>query len=151
MEFIEITSDNWESVVCLKPKDEQADCLRTDIAMHSLARCYVQPDTPDKFIPYAIEVDGTFVGAFLFRNYGLGCNLTSFFIDEHFQGKGLGRKAVTKFITYVRKNFPRAKEIELAVAPGNIVAENLYKSFGFEYTGEKSKLGNLYMELHFDE
>jgi len=147
MEFIEITEENWKAVVELKPKAEQALYLRTDIAMHSLARSYVQRDRPDRLIPYAIQENGQLVGAFLIRSYGRGCNLTSFFIDQKFQGKGLGRKALSKFIAYVQSNYPDAREIEIAVAPGNTIAEHLYQSFGFEYTGKKTKKGNLYMEL----
>jgi len=147
MDFIEITEENWQEIVKLKPKDEQAPYLRPDIAMHSLARCYVQKDKPDRHIPFAIQENGRPVGAFLIRSYGRGCNLTSFFIDENFQGMGLGRIALTKFISYVKTNYPEAKEIEISIAPGNTIAENLYLSFGFEYTGEKSKKGNLFMEL----
>ena len=149
MQFVEITAENWETVIQLKPRDEQAPYLRTDIALHSLARCYVQGRCPDRFIPYAIQENGQYVGAFLFRNYGRGCNLTSFFIDEKFQGQGLGRKALFKYLKFVKENYPAAREIEIAVAPGNLVAEKLYKSFGFKYTGEVSTRGNHYMELHF--
>lgn len=151
MEFIEITEDNWEAVVKLKPKDEQASYLRPDIAMHSLARSYVQRNKPDRLIPFAIQENGQLVGSFLIRSYGRGCNLTSFFIDENFQGKGLGRKALSKFIAYVQSNYPDAREIEIAIAPGNTVAEGLYQSFGFKYTGEKTNRGNLFMELHFGD
>ena len=149
MRFIEITKENWETAVKLKPRDDQADYLRIDAAMHSLARCYVQDDKPDKNIPYLIEHEGEYIGTFLFRNYGRGCNLTSFFIDENFQGRGLGRLAMSKFLAYVELNYPRAREIELTITPGNKAAENLYKSLGFEYTGEISELGNHYMEFHF--
>ena len=150
MEFVEVTDKNWESVIQLKPKNEQAGFLRTNIAIHSLAKAYVTRDKPDRSIPFAIENEGELVGAFLFRDYKRGCNLTGFFIDEKFQGRGFGKKALAKFIDYVKRTCPSAKEIELTIAPGNTVAEKLYQSFGFKYTGEKSDRGNLYMELHFD-
>lgn len=148
MQFIEITEENWEEIIQLKPRDEQAPYLRTDIALHSLARCYVGRDRPDRFLPYAIQQEGEYIGAFLLRSYGRGCNLTSFFIDENFQGKGFGRRALGKYLDFVRENYPEAREIEIAVAPGNTIAERLYQSFGFEYTGEVTHRGNLYMELH---
>ncbi len=149
MKFVEITNENWEEVIRLRPKVEQNDCLRTDIALHSLARAYVQKDRPDRLIPYAIEENGQLIGMFLLRNYGIGCNLTSFFIDHNFQGKGFGRATMNMFISYVKANYPHSEEIELAVSPCNKIAESLYLSLGFEYTGQKTKKGNLYMELHF--
>lgn len=151
MQFIEITSENWEEVIQLKPKDEQAPYLRTDIALHSLAKCYVRRDRPDRFIPYAIEQDGQLIGSFLLRSYGRGCNLTGFFIDEKFQGQELGRQALEYYLEFVQENYPDAREIELTIAPGNTIAERLYQSFGFEYTGEVSDRGNLYMELQLSE
>lgn len=150
MHFIEITGENWEEIIQLKPKDEQAPFLRTDIALHSLARCYVGRDRPDNFIPFAIQLDGKYIGSFLLRSYGRGCNLTSFFIDEKYQGQGLGRQALTKYLEFVKENYPEAREIEIAVAPGNKIAEGLYQSFGFEYTGEVTQRGNLYMELQLN-
>lgn len=147
MQFIEITEENWEEIIQLKPKDEQAPYLRTDIALHSLARCYVGRNRLDNFIPYAIQQDGQYIGSFLLRSYGRGCNLTSFFIDEKYQGQGWGRQALTKYLEFVKENYPQAVEVEIAVAPGNTIAERLYQSFGFEYTGEVTHRGNLYMEL----
>ena len=53
------------------------------------------------------------------------------------------------FHAWVKNNFPRASEVELCVADENTVARRLYENLGYEYTGETSELGNLYMELHF--
>ena len=150
MEFHPITADNWEAAITLRPKRNQYKFLPRYIVLHSLARCYVQPDTPDKSVPYVIVHRGKFIGSFLFRNYGRGCNLTSFFIDGKYQGKGLGRAATEFYIEWVKHNFPNAGEIELAVSPDNLIARKLYESLGFDYTGEVSELGNLYMELHFE-
>jgi diamine N-acetyltransferase len=149
MNFEQITKKNWEGVSELRPKQKQYRFIRRDIVLHSLARCFVQGEKPDRLIPYAITHEGKFIGTFLFRNYGRGCNLTSFFIDHRFQGKGLGKLAVSTYIDWVKQNYPQAREIELCVSPQNHAARKLYEDFGFEYTGEKSKLGSLYMELHF--
>ena len=149
MKFERITAENWESASRLRPKRSQYQFLRRDIVLHSLARCYVQPDTPGKFMPYLIVHQGKYIGAFLFRYYGRGCNLTSFFIDRKHQGKGLGRLAVETYITWVQNHFPKAREIELCVSPENTAARKLYEGLGFQYTGELSELGNLYMECHF--
>jgi RimJ/RimL family protein N-acetyltransferase len=151
MKFEPITKENWEEASLLRPKQSQYKFIRRDVVIHSLARCYVQEDRPDKSVPYLIVHKGKFIGTFLFRNYGRGCNLTSFFIDRKYQGKGLGRQAVTAYISWVQRNYPNAQEIELCVSPKNAAARKLYESFGFEYTGEVSKLGNLYMELQLEK
>ena len=149
MQFKTITQENWEAASRLRPKRSQYGLMRRDVVLHSLARCYVQAEKPDKLVPYVIVHEGQYVGAFLFRNYGRGCNLTSFFIDRKHQGKGLGRLAVETYLAWVRSHYPKAGEIELCVSPGNDVARRLYESLGFFYTGEVSSIGNLYMELHF--
>ncbi len=151
MQFVEITKDNWKAACELRPKRSQYAFLPREVVLHSLARCYVQEEKPDRYIPYLILHQGTPVGAFLFRNYGIGTNLISFFIDRNHQGKGLGRLAVQTYIDWVKANFPNACEIELAVSPDNTTARNLYESFGFDYTGETSAKGNLYMEFHYPE
>lgn len=84
MQFEVITRKNWEAASQLRPKYSQYGLLRRDVVLQSLARCYVQLKKPDKMVPYVIVHEGRFIGTFLFRNYGRGCNLTSFFIDrEH--------------------------------------------------------------------
>ncbi|MEE4194444.1 MAG: GNAT family N-acetyltransferase [Anaerolineae bacterium] len=151
LHFVEITKDNWEIACKLRPKRSQYAFLPREVVLHSLARCYVQEDKPDRYIPYLILHQDQPVGTFLFRNYGIGTNLISFFIDRKHQAKGLGRLAIQTYIEWVKENHPNANEIELAVSPGNTAARRLYESFGFEYTGEISKKGNLFMEFHFPE
>jgi len=69
MQFVEINDMNWETFIQLKPKDEQDNYLRTNIALHSLAKAYVMRDKPDRSIPFAIENEGELVGAFLLRDW----------------------------------------------------------------------------------
>lgn len=149
MQFVEITKANWETASELRPKRSQYAFLPREVVLHSLARCYVEGEKRGKHIPFLILHEDKPVGAFLFRNYGTGTNLTSFFIDRKYQGRGLGRLAVQSYIEWVKENFPNAREIELAVGAENTAARKLYESFCFEYTGETSEKGNLYMELHF--
>jgi len=149
MKFEFITQENWEAAICLRPKESQYRFIRRDVVLDSLARCYVQPDTPDKFLLYLIIYQEDSIDSFLFRSYGIGCNLTSFFIDRNYQGRGLGKLAMETYIDWAKRKSSRFCEIELCVGPGNIQAKNLYESLGFVYTGEVSELGNLHMELHF--
>jgi len=80
MKFEFITQENWEAAICLRPKESQYRFIRRDVVLDSLARCYVQPDTPDKFLLYLIIYQEDSIDSFLFRSYGIGCNLTSFLL-----------------------------------------------------------------------
>ena len=110
MNFVEITKDNWEQAIKLKPKRQQYGHLRGDVSLHSLAKCYV---FPGKYVPYLIEEGGKPIGCFRFRDYGKGVNLVAFFIDRKYQGRGLGRKAVEHFIEWVRQNYPKARDRDM--------------------------------------
>ena len=149
MEFVLITEKNWQTAIQLKPLSHQSHLLPENVVMHSMARAFVTREKRDCYLPYLILHEGKPIGAFLFRNYGHGCNIISFFIDGRYQGKGYGRRAMLHFHAWVKNNFPRASEVELCVADENTVARRLYENLGYEYTGETSELGNLYMELHF--
>lgn len=61
-------------------------------------------------------------------------------IDEKYQGKGYGRAAALEVIKRLRQN-ENCKEIYLSCNPENIIAEKLYKSIGFERTGELNEGG----------
>lgn len=56
-------------------------------------------------------------------------------IDEAQQGKGFGRAAMLELIKLI-KTLPGCNQIVITYVPGNIPAEKLYLSLGFEKTGE---------------
>ena len=65
-------------------------------------------------------------------------NLWRLMIDQKYQNRGYGRKAVELALEFVR-TFPcgKADYCWLSYEPENLVAKELYSSFGFEETGEK--------------
>ena len=65
-------------------------------------------------------------------------NLWRLMVDENYQGKGYGTKAVALALDFI-KTFPcgKAKYCWLSYEPENDVARKLYSSFGFVETGEK--------------
>ena len=65
-------------------------------------------------------------------------NLWRLMIDQRYQHKGYGRKAVELALEFVR-TFPcgKADYCWLSYEPENVVAKELYVSFGFEEIGEK--------------
>lgn len=65
-------------------------------------------------------------------------NLWRLMIDEAYQGKGYGTKAVQLVLEYVRTApCGKGKYCWLTYEPDNTVARQIYKSFGFVDTGEK--------------
>lgn len=61
--------------------------------------------------------------------------LWRFMVDARYQGRGYGGKALQLVIDHVRK-MPEAKALTLSVVRSEGGAEELYKSFGFEFTGK---------------
>jgi len=59
-----------------------------------------------------------------------------FMIDQAYQRKGLGTEALRKLIALLADKYPQS-DIRLCVEPDNAVAIKMYKSFGFQPTGEK--------------
>lgn len=65
-------------------------------------------------------------------------NLWRLMIDQKFQHRGYGKKAVELALDFIR-TFPcgKADYCWLSYEHENVVAKDLYASFGFEETGEK--------------
>jgi diamine N-acetyltransferase len=61
--------------------------------------------------------------------------LSRLMIDARFQRNGYGRAALTQVLDRL-KAIPACREIRTSFAPGNVAAEGLYLSLGFEPTGE---------------
>lgn len=62
--------------------------------------------------------------------------LDRFLIDGAAQGAGLGQAALSLIAKTLSLEFPD-REIYLSVYPENSAAIHLYRSFGFQFTGEK--------------
>ena len=56
-------------------------------------------------------------------------------VAEEHQRTGYGREAMRQVIEEFKRN-PACKEIQTAVVPENVAADTLYRSLGFEPTGE---------------
>jgi diamine N-acetyltransferase len=61
--------------------------------------------------------------------------LWRFMIDQKYQAKGYGRRALELVIKHVRR-LPKAKVLYLSVVRAEGSAEDFYKNFGFEFTGK---------------
>jgi Acetyltransferases, including N-acetylases of ribosomal proteins len=134
VELRDITRDNFDDCVNLTVSELQKNFVAANI--YSLAQAWVYSKTA---FPFAIYNDDVLIGFIMLGYYELkNCyNIWRFMIDERYQGKGYGKAALLLGIRYLAETYG-VREIFLSVVPENIVAENLYRSVGFERTGEMS-------------
>ena len=127
----EITSENFKECIDLKVADAQKTFVASNVA--SIAQSKVYP----AMNPMAVYAETEMVG-FVMSGFDADENrfyLVRLMIDERFQGRGCGKAATLAFIEKMREN-PDCREIYLSFVPENTGAEALYKSLGFERTGE---------------
>ena len=125
-----VGSDNWEEAAGLKVRDDQSDFVAPNVWSIAESKFY------DALRPMAIYDDETMVG---FLMYGLDPQdgqywLYRFMIDQRFQGRGLGRAALNRFIDLLKRT-PGCTGVNVGYDPANAPAERLYLSAGFQKTG----------------
>ena len=133
MRLISITEDNWMEVASLSVKEEQKKYVAPAIGI--LARGYVYRDCNVKI--YAFENDGVIVGAALVREFTdepLGYDLQQFMIDEQYQRKGYGSRALQQILDELRKE-GHYDHVELCVKKADVEAIRLYEKHGFVDSG----------------
>ena len=132
VEVREITKENYEECLHLKTAESQKAFVSSTV--HSLAQAWVYYDTA---FPFAIYADNIMVGFIMLGYYEAGgyYTLWKFMIDEKYQNKGYGKRALRLGIAYLVNRF-QVKEIYTAYYATNRIARNLYASVGFRETGE---------------
>lgn len=131
--LIEITEDNWLEAAGLAVGDEQKNFVAPAVGI--LARGYVYRDCNSKV--FGIENDGTMVGLALVREFTdepLGYDLQQFMIDERFQGKGFGSKALKLILDELKKE-AHYDHVEVCVKKEDAAAIHLYEKHGFADSG----------------
>lgn len=132
VELREITKENYEECLNLNIAENQEDFVSSTV--HSLAQAWVYYDTA---FPFAVYVNNTMVGFIMLGYYEAGgyYTLWKLLIDEKYQNKGYGKRAVGLGIDYLVNRF-KVKEVYTAYYATNRIARNLYASIGFRETGE---------------
>ena len=132
VELREITKENYEECLHLNVADSQKDFVSSTV--HSLAQAWIYYDTA---FPFAIYADGIMVGFIMLGYYEAEeyYTLWKFMIDEKYQNKGYGKKALKLGIDYLVNCF-KVKEVYTAYYATNRIARDLYASIGFCETGE---------------
>ncbi|MEO6590391.1 MAG: GNAT family N-acetyltransferase [Pyrinomonadaceae bacterium] len=130
----EITRENFKECINLKTTDDQKIFVAPNVT--SIAQSKIYPTVT----PFAVYSDEILVG---FVMFGLDIEdnryyLVRLMIDEKFQGRGYGKAATLEVIEKM-KHIEHCSEIYLSFVPANTNAERLYKSVGFERTGEISE------------
>lgn len=126
-----VTKENLDDVLALRVAEAQKNFVSTNA--ESLAQAYVYSETA---WPFAVYDDETLVGFIMMGYYEAKhyYTLWKFMIDQKYQNKGYGRKALEQGLAFVKEKF-HPEEIYTGVAPGNSVAKGLYESVGFADTG----------------
>ncbi|MCR5458603.1 MAG: GNAT family N-acetyltransferase [Acetatifactor sp.] len=126
-----VTKENLDDVLALRVAETQEGFVSSNA--ESLAQAYVYSETAWPFAVYDDEVLVGFImmGYYEAKHY---YTLWKFMIDQRYQNKGYGRKALELGLAFIREKF-HPEEIYTGVAPGNSVAKGLYESVGFADTG----------------
>ena len=137
-----VDRENWRAMVRLNLRPGQEHFVSPP--SWSIARCYVR-GYGDKFdyLPMVICDADTVVGyvtlicsASSLDNYWID----DIMIDAIYQGRGYGRAAMKLVLAMIPERYPRCRTIKLTCFRGNDNAAALYKSLGFETTGELDQM-----------
>lgn len=124
-----INPDNWR--LDLHVSDGQKTFVANSTVM--LARAYAYRESRSR--AFVIYDDETPVGMALYYDMEDAYNFSQFFIDERYQGKGLGYKSAEMIIHEMEKDGAYNKVV-LCYVDGDEAAKRLYLKLGFYHTGE---------------
>ena len=128
-----VTVENWEEVIKVDLPPAQWSNVDPASVLHALCEAQFWPGTS-----YAIMAGDAAVGYVHFGaiRSGIGWAVAILIIDQHHQRRGYGRAAMKLVIEQVRTESPDTTSIWITYRPGNVAAERLYQSLGFEPVGE---------------
>jgi diamine N-acetyltransferase len=133
-----VDRDNFRAMLRLSTRPGQEHFVASP--SWSLASVYVRKYGDNyEYSPMVICDGDTIVGYVT-----LVCDAASFddywiddiMIDAIYQGRGFGRAAMKVILAMISKRYPKCRTIKLTCFRGNDSAAALYKSLGFEPTGE---------------
>jgi diamine N-acetyltransferase len=131
----EITKENLSDILRLKVAPHQENFVASNAV--SLAQAHFEPQLPWF---RAIYADDTPVGFLMLEDdtEQQMYFLWRFMIDERYQGRGYGRKALELLFAHV-KTLPRGDAIYTSCVPAEGGPGPFYEKIGFVYTGEEEE------------
>ena len=129
--FREINKSNYMDCVCLKVRDDQSGFVADN------ARSLVEARFEEGLYTRAVYSNDTMVGFVLF-DYDSeipGWCMNRFMIGAQYQGQGLGKEAVLRFLEFMKAEM-KVGELYLHVEMENTAAYALYEKLGFRIVGE---------------
>ena len=124
-----VNPDNWR--LGLHVRDDQRKFVSDSCRI--LARAYAFRGSRSR--AFIIYDDETPVGMAMYYDIEDAYNFSQFFIDERYQGKGLGYKAAEMILQEMKKDGVY-KKVVLCYVEGDEAAKQLYLKLGFYHTGE---------------
>ena len=150
-----IDEENFVKCISLKLTIEQQEHIASNC--YSLAEAYAMRNSLSIPIPYAVYFEEDIVGFVMFEYQPFIENNPEFdeavfyisrmMIDKKYQGKGYGREALQQAIDFMKSYPEKAKAVVLSCSKDNSKAYKLYKTFGFQFTGEVDEDGDEYLRL----
>ena len=127
-----VNPDNWRLGLHVRENQRRYAADSSGI----LARAYAYRESRSR--AFIIYDDDTPVGMALYYDWEDAYNFSQFFIDERYQGKGLGYEAARLVIREMEKDGVYHKVV-LCYVEGDEAAERLYRKLDFSPTGEEEE------------
>lgn len=126
----EIDRNNLDDVIHLSVSEKQKGFVASNL--YSIAQAKAQPEC----IPMAVYNNEELVG---FVMYCMDCDDNEYWIyrvmiDEKYQGKGYGTKAVKEVINIIQRDKEYHK-VYISFEPENELAKRVYEKIGFKADG----------------
>ena len=139
LNLVEIDASNWRDALGVRVRPDQLRFVADyqPVALVSLAKSYVRPGGLH-WVPLGIANGGDIIGLVTLA-YSVPepteCELLHLVLDQHWQGKGLGRAAMQMILDHIRRTMPTCRGVMLTVDSDNVIARRLYEPLGFHPTG----------------
>lgn len=146
LHFEPVNNKNRREIESLTVFSEQSDFIE------SVSECLREADELEVWRPVGIYDGNTLIG---FAMYGYFPEpvpgqlwLDRLLIDQNYQGKGYGKKAVFALLDRLRREYSR-DVVYLSVYEDNSHAIHLYQQIGFRFNGEYDIKGECVMVYYF--
>ncbi|MDC9595265.1 GNAT family N-acetyltransferase [Xenorhabdus sp. IM139775] len=133
----DVNKNNYEAVCDLSVTEDQLDYIAGNVWSLVQSKFHILYQTR------AICLDGKPVGFFMWvSDADKKIMIWRFMVDKNYQNKGIGRKALSLALDEIRCT-DQLEVIEISYDPNNLIAKNLYASFGFVEVGLDEETGEM--------